>query len=188
MENHCRWLREHIKRYPGHESLWCHMRFCAYMAAARKVLELTTEPAFIEEVLKACKDSDVEDESILKQRQLVLRYGLWITHMVSTKFHTNANRYFNLPIALKQIDHYALGDGDLRTWAQLTMDMHTKELEKLADQSTFYKLFPGWSCYATERQKAIERKQETQEAIAMRLQATSSMYCERASGHGDNVA
>lgn len=87
---HCRWLREHIKRYPGHESLWCHMRFCAYMAGARQELDFKAEPAFIEEVLKACKDSDGDDENIQKQRQLVLRYGLWITHLVSTKLCTNA--------------------------------------------------------------------------------------------------
>jgi hypothetical protein len=90
IEIHCRWLREHIKRYPGHESLWCHMRFCAYMAATRKVLEFKAEPAFIKEVLEACRDSDVEDENIQKQRQLVLRYGLWIAHMVITKLCTNA--------------------------------------------------------------------------------------------------
>ena len=60
------------------------------MAGARKVLDFKAEPAFIEEVLKACKDSDVEDENIQKQRQLVLRYGLWITHLVSTKLCTNA--------------------------------------------------------------------------------------------------
>jgi len=85
----------------------------------------------------------------------------------------------SLLIALKQVDHYGLGDSDLRTWANLTMHMHTKELEKLADQSTFYKLFPGWSCNATERQKAID---------AQRQQATSSTYSERLPGNGDNEA
>lgn len=88
---------------------------------------------------------------------------------------------------MKQVDHYGLGDDDLRIWADLTMHMHTKELEKLADQSTFYKLFPGWSCYATERQKVIDAKR--QKAIdAKRQQADSSTYSERLPGNVDNEA
>ncbi|KAI8581646.1 hypothetical protein K450DRAFT_230513 [Umbelopsis ramanniana AG] len=147
---HLSWLREQLKRYPGHESLWCHLRYCAYLAAAKKVLEYKTEPAFIEDVLKICKDSDVEDENIQKQLQLALRYGLWITHLV---------------------EHYGLGDADLRAWADLAMHMYTKELEKLADQSTFYKLFQGWSCHAAKKQ-----------------QATSSEYYKRLPSDGDNEA
>ncbi|KAG2180717.1 hypothetical protein INT44_003724, partial [Umbelopsis vinacea] len=151
IEVHLRWLREQIKRYPGHESLWCHLRYCAYIAAVKKVLEYETEPAFINEVLKTCKDSDdAEDDDIQKQRQLALRYGLWVTHLVF---------------------HYGWGDGDMRTWAGLTMRLYTKELEKLADQSTFYKLFQGWSCHAARKQ-----------------QATSSDYYKRLPSDNDNEA
>jgi hypothetical protein len=94
----------------------------------------------------------------------------------------------SLLIALKQIDHYGFGDHDLRSWAHLTVRMHTKELEKLADQSTFYKLFTGWSCYATERQKAIEKRQERQNEIEMRQRANFSTYSEQLPSNGDNEA
>jgi hypothetical protein len=142
------------------------------MAAARKVLEYKAEPTFIENVLKACKSSDVEDENIQKQRQLALRYGLWITHMVSSEICTNAPFMTkSLLIALEQIDHNGWGDADLRIWAGFTMKMYTKELEKLADQSTFYKLFQGWSCHAAKKQ-----------------QATSSDYYKRLPSDDDNEA
>ncbi|KAH8554264.1 hypothetical protein BGW37DRAFT_518001 [Umbelopsis sp. PMI_123] len=128
---HLTWIRGHIKRYPGHESLWCHMRYCTNLAISKRIshkriFDYTTEPTFIDDVLKACKASDSGDEDMQKQWQLALRYGLWITHL---------------------INHTGWGNEDLTRWAIFAMAMYTKELEKLADQSTFYKMFEGWTCH-----------------------------------------
>jgi hypothetical protein len=78
---HMEWLRENIKRYAGHEALWCHLRFCADLAQSRRLLPTNMERQFIEQCLQECTEPRDESE-MQKQRQLALRYGLWFSHLV----------------------------------------------------------------------------------------------------------
>jgi protein prenyltransferase alpha subunit repeat containing protein 1 len=79
---HWSWTGDNIKRYPGHEALWCHLRFCSYFAASRGKLIADKIVAFIHECIEESDRSSDEDNAIL-QKQLVLRYGLWVARLVS---------------------------------------------------------------------------------------------------------
>jgi protein prenyltransferase alpha subunit repeat containing protein 1 len=80
--DHTNWLRDNIKRYPGHESLWCHLRFCASLIRPQNQMLLNFETKFVEVILKKCHQS-ADDAETQMQMQLALRYGLWLSHLVS---------------------------------------------------------------------------------------------------------
>lgn len=79
---HWSWTADNIKRYPGHEALWCHLRFCSHFAASQKKLPADSIITFIRECLEECDRTAGDDDTIL-QRQLALRYSLWVARLVS---------------------------------------------------------------------------------------------------------
>lgn len=85
-EQHMQWLDDLIIKYPGHESLWCHRRFCsnqfycfpAYNTAQHKFVCDIVEGLFESKSLSN-NPKDAED-----QKQFALKFGLWQLYMVIT--------------------------------------------------------------------------------------------------------
>ncbi|KAJ2958029.1 hypothetical protein NQZ79_g6374 [Umbelopsis isabellina] len=119
---HWSWTADNIKRYPGHEALWCHLRFCSHFAASREKLLTESIVTFIQERLEECDRTTGEDD-ILLQKQLALRYGLWVARLAACSSQVDA-----------------------RSTALLVEKslVYVNQLVKLDDHSKFY---DDWSTY-----------------------------------------
>ncbi|KAI8889484.1 protein prenylyltransferase [Backusella circina FSU 941] len=103
--DHTHWVEGLIKRYPGHESLWCHKRFCAHLAM--RVLGDDGWSPYCEEqhsFIKAVQDGCFVEESLSEsdqamQKELALRFGVWqafLEKKSGTPIHNNYHHHFLL--------------------------------------------------------------------------------------------
>jgi hypothetical protein len=88
MLDHTLWLDTLIKRYPGHESLWCHKRFCSHLAI--RVLDnplsfCHQQHQFVDDIQHDCFLSEALSESLdaqVAQKELALKFGAWQAFLV----------------------------------------------------------------------------------------------------------
>ncbi|KAI8148495.1 hypothetical protein BJV82DRAFT_592313 [Fennellomyces sp. T-0311] len=64
-EEHLDWINDLITRFPGHEALWCHRRFCFTFSP-----HLSSGHSFVDDLIKRNEDPI--------QVELALRFGLWL--------------------------------------------------------------------------------------------------------------
>ena len=69
-EKHLNWIDDLIIRFPGHEALWCHRRFCYGFFS-----QLQSGHSFVDDVINR------QDNST--QIELALRFGLWLCMLVT---------------------------------------------------------------------------------------------------------
>jgi hypothetical protein len=70
--SHVPWLEALLVRYPGHESLWCHRRYCATLFGSDN-----NDHRFIQGIL-----TNPPSET---QRLLAAKFGLWLCHLVNQR-------------------------------------------------------------------------------------------------------
>ncbi|KAG2178864.1 hypothetical protein INT43_001710 [Umbelopsis isabellina] len=87
---HWSWTADNIKRYPGHEALWCHLRFCSHFAASRRKLLADSIVTFIQECMEEC-DRATGEEGVLLQKQLASRYSLWVARLAACSSQVDAS-------------------------------------------------------------------------------------------------
>ncbi|KAG0180051.1 hypothetical protein DFQ28_001881 [Apophysomyces sp. BC1034] len=85
---HISWLDQLIVSFPGHESLWCHRRFWAYLSV-QLIKDWTShrelQHTFVEDVIqeKFTHGALNRDQASLgRQAEFALRFGLWLTLLV----------------------------------------------------------------------------------------------------------
>ncbi|CAO3596805.1 unnamed protein product [Absidia cylindrospora] len=88
LRQHMVWLDELTLRYPGHESLWCHRRYCATLFFHNNIPHpwIQQQHTFIKQLL----DNHHDDENNRTQQQLgfAAKFGLWLCFLVSVKTNT----------------------------------------------------------------------------------------------------
>lgn len=92
---HMKWLDQLIIKYPGHESLWCHRRFCSHLMI-HSPNYCHSQHEFISNILNdTFKDQSLSNttDDIVLQKEFALRFGLWQTLLVS-----NLNSFFVLSL------------------------------------------------------------------------------------------
>lgn len=67
--SHMQWISNLIKMYPGHESLWCHRRYCSYL--------YIHTPNYCEQQHQFVQDVLMKESSHSDERTFALRFGLW---------------------------------------------------------------------------------------------------------------
>lgn len=85
MDQHMNWLNRLIIKYPGHESLWCHRRFCSSLFI-RSSVYCNLQHEFISEIVNdKFKDQSLSDATndIIMQKEFALKFGLWQSLLVS---------------------------------------------------------------------------------------------------------
>ncbi|GAA5804276.1 hypothetical protein HPULCUR_009763 [Helicostylum pulchrum] len=78
---HMKWLDQLIIKYPGHESLWCHRRFCSHLMIHSPDY-CQSQHEFISNIINGTfKDQSFSNstEDIVSQKEFALRFGLWQT-------------------------------------------------------------------------------------------------------------
>ncbi|KAI8985481.1 hypothetical protein BDB01DRAFT_788407 [Pilobolus umbonatus] len=76
---HMKWIDELICKYPGHESLWCHRRFCTHLYMKKYGVEFCHyQHQFIQKVISSADE---------KQKEYALRFGLWQTLLEKKWLH-----------------------------------------------------------------------------------------------------
>ncbi|KAI8338395.1 hypothetical protein BC941DRAFT_422792 [Chlamydoabsidia padenii] len=70
---HLEWLDALILRYPGHESLWCHRRYCAILFP---YVKHDQQHKFIQSIM-----TDQHNSSSDTQKLLAAKFGLWLCHL-----------------------------------------------------------------------------------------------------------
>lgn len=76
-DTHMDWIDDLIIRFPGHEALWCHRRFCATFFA------LDDGHGFVDKAIAAAQETCRNDQDLLDmQMELAIRYGIWLCLMV----------------------------------------------------------------------------------------------------------
>lgn len=84
-DKHMKWLDKLIITYPGHESLWCHRRFCSHLFL-HSPNYCHSQHAFISNILNdAFKDQALNNSAkdMVLQKEFTLKFGLWQTLLVS---------------------------------------------------------------------------------------------------------
>lgn len=82
--SHMQWLDTLIVRYPGHESLWCHRRFCSHLFA-RSEAHCHEQHAFVENIMRdVYKDQSLSLDNMHLQKEFALKFGLFHLIMVSS--------------------------------------------------------------------------------------------------------
>lgn len=84
-DQHMYWLDRLIIKYPGHESLWCHRRFCSNLFI-HSYDYCDLQHKFIIEILDdKFKDQSLSDNinDMIMQKELALKFGLWQSLLVS---------------------------------------------------------------------------------------------------------
>ncbi|KAG2197713.1 hypothetical protein INT47_007947 [Mucor saturninus] len=85
MDQHLYWLNGLIIKYPGHESLWCHRRFCSNMFIHSSDY-CNLQHVFILNILNdTFKDQSLSDDlnDMVMQKEFALKFGLWQSLLVS---------------------------------------------------------------------------------------------------------
>lgn len=81
-ESHMNWLDKLIIRYPGHESLWCHRRFCSHQFV-RSEAHCHEQHAFIKDIMQdVYKDQSLSLNNVPLQKEFALKFGLFHLIMV----------------------------------------------------------------------------------------------------------
>ncbi|OAC99317.1 hypothetical protein MUCCIDRAFT_157179 [Mucor lusitanicus CBS 277.49] len=82
-ESHMQWLDTLIIRYPGHESLWCHRRFCSHLFV-RSEVHCYEQHAFIENIMQdVYKNQSLALDNVSLQKEFALKFGLF--HLIMEK-------------------------------------------------------------------------------------------------------
>lgn len=83
VREHVEWVRGLVEGYPGHETMWCHLRFCTELE--REIGErmgVEMEVAFA----RRCRVKEVgvgdDHEATERQRRLACAYELWVLRLV----------------------------------------------------------------------------------------------------------
>lgn len=84
-DQHMKWVDRLIIRYPGHESLWCHRRFCSDLFI-QSIDYCKLQHEFISDITNdRFKDQSLSDniKDMIIQKEFALKFGLWQTLLVS---------------------------------------------------------------------------------------------------------
>lgn len=87
-EEHMKWLNDLIIRYPGHESLWCHRRFCSTQFYNHPNYS-RDQHQFVSDILKGrfeSEDLSNNPKDTANQKTFALKFGLWQFYMVGSLF------------------------------------------------------------------------------------------------------
>lgn len=100
---HMDWLNNLIIKYPGHESLWCHRRFCSTIFITSKSYCLN-QHEFINDIInnnKSIMEQSLSDkkEDFIMQKEYALRFGLFHSLKVIIRVTINIHSVSNLPFS-----------------------------------------------------------------------------------------
>ncbi|KAI7902571.1 uncharacterized protein BX663DRAFT_551984 [Cokeromyces recurvatus] len=82
IQQHMEWLDQLIIKYPGHESLWCHRRFCTAILTEKSVEHCKAQHRFVYSILHDQFNSQSlsnNPNDLVMQKEFALRFGLWQT-------------------------------------------------------------------------------------------------------------
>ncbi|RUP50251.1 hypothetical protein BC936DRAFT_139857 [Jimgerdemannia flammicorona] len=89
VREHVEWVREFVAAYPGHETLWCHLRFCAGLARelGAGVVGLAEEETFVRRCVEEAETgkgamTETDPVVLARQRMLAWAYQLWVVRLV----------------------------------------------------------------------------------------------------------
>ncbi|KAI7876953.1 protein prenylyltransferase [Lichtheimia hyalospora FSU 10163] len=75
-DTHMDWIDDLIIRFPGHEALWCHRRFCVTFFSL-------DGHGFVDKAIAAAQETCCNDQDLMDmQMELAIRYGIWLCLMV----------------------------------------------------------------------------------------------------------
>ncbi|KAG0739704.1 hypothetical protein G6F66_011180 [Rhizopus arrhizus] len=99
IESHMEWLNNLTVKFPGHESIWCHRRYCSYLFSEFNtknycILQHQFVQDTIQNKYKKRALSDNEDDIIL-QKQFALKFGLWLTFLEKRRCHNSYSSLVN---------------------------------------------------------------------------------------------
>lgn len=76
-DSHMHWIDDLIIRFPGHEALWCHRRFCSTFFSL-------DGHGFVDTAITAAQETCYNDPDLMHmQIELAIRYGIWLCLVVS---------------------------------------------------------------------------------------------------------
>lgn len=86
MDRHMNWLDRLIIKYPGHESLWCHRRFCSNLFIYSSVYCDLQHEFILAIVNDKFKDQSLSNNAndMIMQKEFALKFGLWQSLLVSS--------------------------------------------------------------------------------------------------------
>ncbi|CDS12149.1 hypothetical protein LRAMOSA04344 [Lichtheimia ramosa] len=71
-DSHMHWIDDLIIRFPGHEALWCHRRFCSTFFSL-------DGHGFVDTAITAAQETCYNDPDLMHmQIELAIRYGIWL--------------------------------------------------------------------------------------------------------------
>lgn len=95
-EAHMKWLNKLIIKYPGHESLWCHRRFCSNQFI-QSIQYCHEQHQFIKDIMQdVYRDQSLSIDKLHLQKEFALKFGLFQTIMVclnSSKLDTHPLKF-----------------------------------------------------------------------------------------------
>ncbi|KAI8352061.1 hypothetical protein BD560DRAFT_409029 [Blakeslea trispora] len=102
MKQHMQWLDGLIIKFPGHESLWCHKRFCSHLFI-KSTSYCYAQHQFVQDVLSNQHQAEALDDHsdhFQAQREYALRFGLWQTRM--------EKQHYGQPLSPSLLEEYLL--------------------------------------------------------------------------------
>lgn len=84
-DRHIDWVNGLVIKYPGHESLWCHKRYCSSIYV-NDIDYFSSQHQFVHDILNdRFKQQALTDlaQDLAAQKEFALKFGLWQTLLVS---------------------------------------------------------------------------------------------------------
>jgi protein prenyltransferase alpha subunit repeat containing protein 1 len=84
-DRHMDWVNSLVIKYPGHESLWCHKRYCSSIYIG-SIDYCYSQHQFVHDIMNGrFRDQSLSDlaQDLTAQEEFALKFGLWQTLLVS---------------------------------------------------------------------------------------------------------
>jgi hypothetical protein len=84
-DRHLGWVNGLVIKYPGHESLWCHKRYCSDIYI-NDIDYCSSQHQFVRDIMDdRFKHQSLNDlaQDLAAQKEFALKFGLWQTLLVS---------------------------------------------------------------------------------------------------------
>ncbi|KAI9477775.1 MAG: hypothetical protein EXX96DRAFT_568141 [Benjaminiella poitrasii] len=100
LDQHMQWLDQLIIRYPGHESLWYHRRFCSSIFSIKSAEYCKAQHQYVHDIFHDRfnhQSMSNNPDDIVMQKEFALRFGLWqILLVINMQCMYNIILIFNL--------------------------------------------------------------------------------------------
>ncbi|ORE03941.1 hypothetical protein BCV72DRAFT_232320 [Rhizopus microsporus var. microsporus] len=85
-DQHMKWLNNLTIKFPGHESIWCHRRYCSNLYYTKDYC--ISQHQFVWDILNdKYMEQALEMTRLDEQRQFALKFGLWLSILEKRRCH-----------------------------------------------------------------------------------------------------